>query len=391
MTTHERGARAGQAAPGVTPERDRRILLWMPWKHDADTLARVLSQEGLPRTVCPTFEVLLDEAGRGAGALLLSEDVLHPEAAQPLRYLLDEQPPWSDLPVVLLCDGQSMAHAATQAHAILDGALPSLLEQPVPAQTLVSTLHAALRHRGQQYRVRDLHARLEYRVEERTRQVRRLVEALTLAEQQERKRIAQILHDDLQQVLYGLGMTLKALGNSTSSDDTAMLYDQAHQTLNLAIDTTRSLSTQLSPPVLHDGNLGQLLEWLALRKEDQYGLQVEIERSGPCQASDPDVLVLVYQFLRELLFNVSKHAGTDRALVKAHEDEACIILQVIDEGRGFDPDAVLEGPHDHGGFGLPSVQERLRLIGGHLTIDAAPGDGTRVTLTVPTHPDADAA
>lgn len=127
---HEQGASAEQVAPFAATERERRILLWMPWEHDADTLVRVLRQEGVPGHACPRFEDLTEKAGRGAGTLLLSDDVLQPDTASQLRRLLDEQPPWSDLPVVILCDGRSMARTAALAQDVFRGAPPALGRGP---------------------------------------------------------------------------------------------------------------------------------------------------------------------------------------------------------------------------------------------------------------------
>jgi signal transduction histidine kinase len=91
--------------------------------------------------------------------------------------------------------------------------------------------------------------------------------------------------------------------------------------------------------------------------------------------------VLLFQVVRELLFNVVKHADTDRALVTLDDEDGTLVITVEDEGRGFDPDTL--EPKTEGGFGLFSVRERLRLFGGHLEIDSTPGNGTRMTAVLP--------
>jgi signal transduction histidine kinase len=98
--------------------------------------------------------------------------------------------------------------------------------------------------------------------------------------------------------------------------------------------------------------------------------------------ADADLRVLLYQLLRELLFNVIKHAGTGRARLTAERDGEHVRVVVEDEGTGFDP-AELEEPQADG-LGLPSVRERLELVGGQLDVASAPGQGTRVSITVPT-------
>jgi signal transduction histidine kinase len=91
--------------------------------------------------------------------------------------------------------------------------------------------------------------------------------------------------------------------------------------------------------------------------------------------------VLVYQLVRELLYNVAKHAGTDRARVTAERAGHRVRVVVEDEGVGFDP-ATLEEVAGVG-LGLPSVRDRLELVGGRLDVESRPGEGTRVALEVP--------
>nr|WP_236255020.1 ATP-binding protein [Halomonas zincidurans] len=93
--------------------------------------------------------------------------------------------------------------------------------------------------------------------------------------------------------------------------------------------------------------------------------------------------VLLFQVVRELLFNVKKHANVDQARVELDQTNAQVVIRVSDSGDGFDL-AVMEAQQDeHPGFGLFSIRERLRLLGGHMEIDAAPGTGTSILVTVP--------
>jgi signal transduction histidine kinase len=122
--------------------------------------------------------------------------------------------------------------------------------------------------------------------------------------------------------------------------------------------------------------------------EDMHSLKVEIETLGPVLLP-ADLRTLVYQLVRELLFNVVKHAGVNRAHVKLVREENQLVLLVEDQGAGFDIAAAQEARlAKQGGFGLRSVRERLDLFGGHLDIESAPGQGTRVTLAVPLENDA---
>ncbi len=227
---------------------------------------------------------------------------------------------------------------------------------------------------------------LEARVEERTAQVRDLARALTLAEQAERRRIAHLLHDDLQQRLYGLSITLGMVRRSPLDEAAVRFLGRSEETLVEATALTRTLSHELAPPILQGDDLADLLDWVVDRKRNRYGLDVDVEVRGQVSVPEEEVRVLLYQLLRELLFNVAKHAGTKRVRLLAERTEEASgapVLQVTveDEGAGFDVSAMDEAGAS--GLGLPSVRERLALVGGRLDIESALGAGTRVTLTVP--------
>ena len=231
--------------------------------------------------------------------------------------------------------------------------------------------------------VQTMNEELETRVAQRTAQVRELMRALTMAEQEERQRIAHVLHDDLQQQLYGLDLTLNLLRNRPSEEAAQRLHNQAAEVLDQAMHLTRTLSTELSPPVLKSSGLEDLLHWLALRKEKQYDLEVDVEVRGEVRVPEHNLRVLLYQALREVLFNVVKHAGVHHARMTAWEEAGEVLVQVEDGGAGFDMAVQKEEVPTEGGFGLSNMRERLSLVGGRFHIDSKPGDGTRVILAVP--------
>lgn len=235
-------------------------------------------------------------------------------------------------------------------------------------QLILLAIEDVTERRKGEHALRELNRALEARVEERTRQVRKLSRALALAEQEERHRIAYVLHDDLQQVLVGAQMVAGDVG-------------QVRALLDKAIDLTRALSHELSPPLLRGEDLADLLQWLAERKRELYGLEVEVEVRNDASMPETDLRILTYQIVRELLFNVVKHAGTKRARVTAERMDDHVRLVVEDEGAGCDP-ALLEETGNLG-LGLPGARERLEIVGGRLGVESRPGAGTRVTMEVP--------
>lgn len=227
---------------------------------------------------------------------------------------------------------------------------------------------------------------LEERVKERTREVRELASALTLAEQKERRRISQILHDDLQQILYGAQMKLKAAYQDVEHGDAATM--QAHLTkiqelVERCVRVTRNLSVDLAPPLLHDEGLTDTINWIGLRMKELHGLDVRIKARNSLNTPDHDMRVLLFQVVRELLFNVVKHANTDAAEVEIRRIDHHVAITVSDEGEGFEVEAAETRASATDAFGLLGLRDRLDLFGGDLRIDSKPGEGTRVTVEVP--------
>ena len=234
--------------------------------------------------------------------------------------------------------------------------------------------------------LRKLNETLDQRIQERTRRIKELASALTIAEQQERRRISRILHDDLQQTLYGTQMKLKAVRQDFEMGDQKGLLDrlsQVEEWIRESVYLSRNLSIDLSPPVLHSEGLADVFAWLQARMQDLHGLDVEIVADKSFLTPDDDMRVLLFQIVRELLFNVAKHAGVNRAVVELQDIDHHLRIAVTDEGVGFNPADIEARREAEDTFGLFSVRERLGLFGGKVDIQSAPGEGTRVTIEVP--------
>ena len=256
-----------------------------------------------------------------------------------------------------------------------------------PAHQRVGVLFTDITQRRQsEEALRLLNATLAARVAEQTAQVRTLSVRLVAAEQDERERIARVLHDDLQQQLYGLGVTLDLM-QPPEDDPARALHAQAREILRESTELTRSLAMELSPTVLSGTSAESLLRWVAERKQNRLGLDVEVETEGDPDIRPPHVRVLLYHVLRELLLNVAKHAGTDRATLRAWAEAGDIIVRVEDEGVGIDPEAAAGSD----GFGLPYLRERVRLVGGSFEVEPAPEVGTRATVRLPLAEESDSA
>lgn len=218
---------------------------------------------------------------------------------------------------------------------------------------------------------------------ERAVQLRALAGELTVSEQRERRRLAGILHDHLQQLLVAAKYRVTALGK-TGGDAVERAAAEVEQLLDTSIAEARTLTAELSPPTLRTGDLRGDLAWLARSMADRHGLAVALSVEADLPHLAEDVRILLFESVRELLFNAAKHARVPCAEVAVREAAGRkICITVRDEGAGFDPSRLKRAGETDAGFGLFSVRERLDMLGGSMAIDSAPGRGSRFTLTVP--------
>ena len=301
--------------------------------------------------------------------------------------------------------GESVRHALEQRrlreeHAAARDAIVSLnadLELRIASRTaqLKVANHALEMELGQRKRaeeaLRRLNGDLEQRVLDRTRdlvasnhRLQALASELTLAEQRERKRLASELHDYLAQILALARIKMSQLRQKVPTEAPAAqpLVGDIDNLLEKAGEYTRSLMAKLNPPVLDELGLPSALTWLA-KQMPLHGLMVDVRLSEDRVQLPDDQSVLLFQSVRELLINVAKHAGTDRATVSLKLDpDQRLRIEVEDHGRGFDPDA-MEAKSANGHFGLFSVKERMQAMGGRLEVASRPGEGTTVTMLLP--------
>jgi signal transduction histidine kinase len=301
--------------------------------------------------------------------------------------------------------GESVRHALEQRrlrqeHAAARDAIVSLnadLELRIASRTaqLKVANHALEMELGQRKRaeeaLRRLNGELEQRVLDRTRdlvasnhRLQALASELTLAEQRERKRLASELHDYLAQILALARIKMSQLKQKVPTQAPAAqpLVGDIDNLLEKAGEYTRSLMAKLNPPVLDELGLPSALTWLG-KQMPLHGLMVDVRLSDDRVQLPDDQSVLLFQSVRELLINVAKHAGTDRATVSLKVDsDQRLRIDVEDRGRGFDPDA-METKSANGHFGLFSVRERMQAMGGRLEVTSRPGEGTTVTMLLP--------
>lgn len=212
-----------------------------------------------------------------------------------------------------------------------------------------------------------------------------LASKLAVAEQEERHRISQILHDDLQQRLFAIKTQLSFLKEDTEknqfSPDIQANLDQIQSWVSDAIHVTRSLSIDLSPVILQGEGLSEAILWLAAQMKEQHGLEVNLDVKGELHFPDAHIRVMLFQAVREALFNVVKHAGTLQTEVKLEQVNGRGRITISDAGRGFDQEKVLNDPTL--AHGLLIVRDRLNLLGCQMQVRSQPGEGTHVIIEPP--------
>jgi PAS domain S-box-containing protein len=250
------------------------------------------------------------------------------------------------------------------------------LRLPGSGRRFVSVLLAP--DRAADGRVRGFYALFDDRTELEVvrRGLRKAAAEAALAEERERRVLAADLHDGAGQLLSLASIKLRGLEDQAGPAEWAGPLHQAEQLVREARESIASLSFALSPPLLYDLGLAAAAEWLAEHLRERYGLETSIEHNGAVRELDEATRVTLFRALRELLVNVAKHAGTQRAKVAIREGADGVSVVVQDEGSGFDPKA------GRSGFGLRNVLERVETLGGRVAIESAPGQGTTVTMSV---------
>jgi len=225
----------------------------------------------------------------------------------------------------------------------------------------------------------EAHRRAEREIERQSARLRELSREVALAEERQRRDIARDLHDHLGQALAFLRMQLSQLQGDVMFSGVEGRLEAMGALLDKSIRYTRTLTAEISPPVLYELGFLPAIMWLADRMLAKYSLPVKVESAGDMDLGEEAVRVTLFLAIRELLVNAAKHAGARSVRVQLAGDPDAIRVGVRDDGVGFDAASSSVGD----GFGLFSIAERIRSLGGSVDIESAAGRGTRINLSVP--------
>ena len=359
-----------------------RVLLLEDLDTDAELMVRELKQAGfdLVWDRVETEESLLECLDRPYDLILSDNSMPSFDAMKALSCLQQRK---LDIPLVIVSGSIGEEQAVALLH---HGAADYIMKDRI--ERLGSAVGQVLEKK----RLRDdnqaAHAALQARTEELIRsqeRLRALASDLTLTEQRERRKLAGDLHDYLAQLLVAGRMKLRQAVACVAKEPGTTLLAELDQIFDESLRYTRTLIADLAPPSLQEFGLSHAFQWLSEHMRT-HGLTVDVQVGADRINLPDDQAILVFQSVRELLLNIVKHADTNRAIVAVATTPTELHITVTDGGQGFDHTAVAAPEPGSSGFGLFSIDERMRAMGGRFEINSTPGHGTRASMILPYWP-----
>ena len=382
--------------------KDEHVIIIAPVGQDAEAMAVALDTEGFETQICHGLDENFRQFTDSAGALLITEEALESAQGSLLLDALKAQPPWSELPLIILTSGGELRRAGLLDLAAAAAGTVTLLERPISTLTLLRSVQVALRSRRRQYQVRDLvtqlanlNQTLEDRVRERTVELfasnkklksemgrRKGLEGEILAiSDREQQRLGQELHDGLCQHLTAVAFMARSvalrLKNHRVID--AKDIEKIAQLVNDAATDTRNLSRALHRSDIDAAGFVAALEDLVDREIWKTPCRLEVKPSF--HVENDAAAAQLYRIAREAVINANKHAQARQIVVELDRSGKEIVLRVIDDGVGFPDKSKLKQ-----GLGFHIMDYRARLIGARLEIDSPKQGGTRVACYLPDVP-----
>ncbi|UOF92073.1 PAS domain-containing sensor histidine kinase [Fodinisporobacter ferrooxydans] len=200
------------------------------------------------------------------------------------------------------------------------------------------------------------------------------------AQEEERKRVSRDLHDGVGQALYSIVIGLQLLQNQVVNEDVKNYLEDVHQMTIRALEEVKSLAVELRPSALDDLGLIPAIRSYSKRFEQTFGIETELEVSGPMRRYASSVETALYRICQEAMTNAVKYADTDKIHIRLRDEGHLLELQIADKGQGFDVNQIeIQGT----GLGLYGMSERAHLLGGQLDIQSSIGEGTCISVSVP--------
>jgi signal transduction histidine kinase len=391
--TRDKHARVSQRRKGEC------VFIIAPVGKDAETMAALLDAEGFETQICRRLEEYSGRITDSAGALLLTEEALESAQGSLLLDLLKAQPPWSELPLIILTSGGESRRVGLLNVAARAAGSVTLLERPISTLTLLRSVQVALRSRRRQYQMRDLVTQLanlneilEYRVRERTAELsaankqlkneirrRKGLEGEILAvSDREQQRLGQELHDGLCQHLTAVAFMARSVATRLKNHRVidAADIEKIAQLVNDAASDARDLSRALHRMDVDSAGLVTALQDLVDREIWRIPCRLEVKPSF--HIGDDLAAGHLFRIAREAVINANKHSQAREIVIKLERVGKEMVLRVTDDGVGVSKERELRR-----GLGLHIMNYRAQLMGARLEIDSPKGGGACVSCYLP--------
>ncbi len=203
------------------------------------------------------------------------------------------------------------------------------------------------------------------------------------AQEQERQRIARELHDETSQVLTSLLISLAVLEESVETQEARERIADTRALAHSTLRAVRNLSIDLRPSALDDLGLLPALRWYMKEYQKKCSIVVDFQSTGFKQRLPAEMETALYRIVQECLTNTAKHANACKVSITLKEDWERVYATIVDDGQGFDYEALLKTPNQERGLGLAGMHERAVLLDGELTIHSVAGHGTTIEASIP--------
>jgi PAS domain S-box-containing protein len=223
----------------------------------------------------------------------------------------------------------------------------------------------------------------EQKIQLNQRQLQSLASQLTIAEERERRRIAQELHDRVGHNLTLAKLRIDSVLAETQDHQLAQKLASIGEIIEKTIEQSGTLTFELSSPVLYDLGFEAALESLIENTLEHNGICAQAKIDQLQKKPGENLKILLFQIAKELLFNIVKHSKAKNARIRLWEDRSSIRITIEDDGCGFDPSRIGPVKGKPGGFGLFSIAERLNSIGGGFEITSSPRKGSKIDVFAP--------
>jgi two-component system, NarL family, sensor histidine kinase UhpB len=206
---------------------------------------------------------------------------------------------------------------------------------------------------------------------------------LLALQETERRNVARELHDEFGQALTAVKMNLSAIKRSSNPDTREKRVDDSIQLVERLVQSVRTLSLNLRPPLLDDFGLQSALKWYVGEQAKRSGIDIRFVAPSSVPRTEPAVETTCFRVAQEAITNVLRHAKATTATVELRLEPDALVLLVRDNGIGLDPTAVQAQAHAGHSLGWAGMQERVSLVGGQFECQSAPGKGTELRVRLP--------